>query len=153
MDFSFCNQNAAEIELQNVRAPHYISTRHKMLSRPKDGDAPPEFREVTWVSQPVQLTFSTDDDAVQFLSDLTAWRLKFSKQCAKLVMTDTSHFHKPKKTYKSAEISLWEKSASEAGSLTQLLVRLSEGDKPWLTARRTSLMSYRSASLTYSRSF
>ncbi|CAL8581885.1 hypothetical protein XPA_007565 [Xanthoria parietina] len=138
MDFSFCNQNAAEIELQNVRAPHYISTRHKMLSRPKDGDAPPEFREVTWVSQPVQLTFSTDDDAVQFLSDLTAWRLKFYKQCAKLVMTDTSHFHKPKKTYKSAEISLWEKSASEAGSLTQLLVRLSEGDKPWLTARLES---------------
>ncbi|KAL8659408.1 MAG: hypothetical protein Q9226_000435 [Calogaya cf. arnoldii] len=135
LDFSFLNQNAGEIELQNVRAPHYISNRHKMLSRPKDSDALPEFREVTWVSQPVQLTFSTDDDAVQFLSDLTGWRLKFYKQCAKLVVTDTSHFHKPKKTYKSAEISLWEKSASEAGSLTQLLVRLPEGDNPWLTAR------------------
>ncbi|KAL9039237.1 MAG: hypothetical protein Q9180_002650 [Flavoplaca navasiana] len=134
LDFSFLNQNASEIELQNVRAPQYISTRHKMLSRPKDSDAPPEFREVTSVFWPVQLTFSTDDDAVQFLSGLTGWRLKFYKQCAKLVATDTSHFHKPKKTYKNAEISLWEKSASEVGSLTQLLVRLPEMDRPWITA-------------------
>ncbi|KAL8880835.1 MAG: hypothetical protein Q9198_001832, partial [Flavoplaca austrocitrina] len=134
LDFSFLNQNASEIELQNVRAPQYISTRHKMLSRPKDSDAPPEFREVTSVFRPIQLTFSTDDDAVQFLSGLTGWRLKFYKQCAKLVATDTSHFHKPKKTYKNAEISLWEKSASEVGSLTQLLVRLAEMDRPWITA-------------------
>ncbi|KAL8976484.1 MAG: hypothetical protein Q9205_007510 [Flavoplaca limonia] len=139
LDFSFLNQNASEIELQNVRAPQYISTRHKMLSRPKDSDAPPEFREVTSVFRPIQLTFSTDDDAVQFLSGLTGWRLKFYKQCAKLVATDTSHFHKPKKTYKNAEISLWEKSASEVGSLTQLLVRLAEMDRPWITAMRTLL--------------
>ena len=137
LDFSFLNQNASEIELQNVRTPQYISTRHKMLSRPKDSDAPPELREVTSVFQPVQLTFSTDDDAVQFLSGLTGWRLKFYKQCVKLVATDTSHFHKPKKTYKNAEISLWEKSASDFGSLTQLLVRLPEMDRPWITAMRT----------------
>ncbi|KAL8783513.1 MAG: hypothetical protein Q9213_004559 [Squamulea squamosa] len=135
LDFSFHNQNAAEIELRNARAPHYISTRHKMLSRPKDTDASPGFREVTWVSRPMQLTFSTDDDAVRFLSALTGWRLKFYKQCAKLVLTDTSHFHKPKKTYKNAEILLWEKSASEAGSITQLLVRLPDADKPWLSSR------------------
>ncbi|KAL9633738.1 MAG: hypothetical protein Q9204_003270 [Flavoplaca sp. TL-2023a] len=139
LDFSFLNQNASEIELQNVRAPQYISSRHKMLSRPKDSDPPPVFREVTSVFRPVQLTFSTDDDAVQFLSGLTGWRLKFYKQCAKLVATDTSHFHKPKKTYKNAEISLWEKSASEVGSLTQLLVRLPEMDRPWITAMRTLL--------------
>ncbi|KAL8997793.1 MAG: hypothetical protein Q9169_003042 [Polycauliona sp. 2 TL-2023] len=133
LDFSFLNQNRGEIELQNVRAPHYISTRHKMLSKPKDTDAAPAFREVTWISRPVQLTFSTDDDAIQFLSGLTGWRLKFYKQCAKLAVTDTSHFHRPRKTYKNADISLWEKSASEAGSLTQLLVRLPEVDNPWLT--------------------
>ncbi|KAL8859566.1 MAG: hypothetical protein Q9178_003965 [Gyalolechia marmorata] len=136
LDFSFLNQNATEIELRNVRVPHYTSTRHKMLSRPKDSDAPPEFREVTPVSRPMRLTFSTDDDAVHFLSGLTGWHLRFYKQCAKLVLTDQSHIRKSKKSYKNAEILLWQKSASEAGSLTQLVVRVSEGDKPWLTARR-----------------
>lgn len=138
LDFSFLNQNATEIELRDVRAPHYISTRHKMLSRPKDGDAPAEFREVTPVSRPMRLTFPTDDDAVHFLSGFTGWHLRFYRQCAKLVLTDKSHFRKSKKSYKNAAILLWQKSASEAGSLTQLVVRLSEGDKPWLTARRRS---------------
>ncbi|KAL8674467.1 MAG: hypothetical protein Q9168_001132 [Polycauliona sp. 1 TL-2023] len=102
---------------------------------PKDTDALPEFREVTRISRPVQLSFSADDDATQFLSGLTGWRLKFYKQCAKLVAADTSRWPNPKKTYKKAEISLWEKSASEAGSVTQLLVRVPEMDKPWVTAR------------------
>ncbi|KAL8775660.1 MAG: hypothetical protein Q9209_000156 [Squamulea sp. 1 TL-2023] len=135
LDFSIQNQNAAEIELQNVRAPHYISTRHKMLSRPKDSDAPPECREVTRVFRPMQLSFSTGDDAERFLKALTGWRLKFYRQCAKLVLIDTSHFRKPKKTYKNAGILLWEKSALETGAITQLLIRLSEGDRPWITAR------------------
>ena len=139
LDFSFLNQSACEIELQNVRVPHYLSDRHKMLSMPKNSDGSPQFREVIRVPRSVQLSFSADDDAVQFLNGLTGWRVKFYKQCAKLVVTDMSHFHKPKKTYKNAEISLWEKSAPEAGSLTQLLVRIPETDKPWLTARRTSM--------------
>ncbi|KAL8728955.1 MAG: hypothetical protein Q9166_005050 [cf. Caloplaca sp. 2 TL-2023] len=134
LDFSFQNQNPAEIELHGVRAPHYISTRHKMLSRPKDTDPAPELREVDWVARPLQLTFSTDDDAVRFLTDLTGWRLKFYRQCVKIVLTDTSHFRKPKKTHKGAELQLWEKAATEAGLLTQLLVRLVEGDKPWISA-------------------
>ncbi|KAL8699392.1 MAG: hypothetical protein Q9224_001432 [Gallowayella concinna] len=134
LDFSFYNQNLAEVLLHDVRVPHYISTRHKMLSKPKDGDRAPDFREVTWAFQPLPLTFSTSDDAVSFMSGLTGWRLKFYRQSAKLVLTDTSQFRKPKKTYKGAEIQLWEK-AAEAGLLTQLIVRLTDGDKPWLSAR------------------
>ncbi|KAL8804222.1 MAG: hypothetical protein Q9182_002676 [Xanthomendoza sp. 2 TL-2023] len=134
LDFSFQNQNPAEILLHDVRVPHYLSTRHKMLSKPKEGDAAPDFREVTWALQPLPLTFSTEYDAVSFMSGLTGWRLKFYRQSAKLVLTDTSHFRKPKKTHKGAEIQLWEK-AAEAGLLTQLIVRLTDGDKPWLSAR------------------
>ncbi|KAL8805454.1 MAG: hypothetical protein Q9200_005419 [Gallowayella weberi] len=134
LDFSFQNQNPAEILLHDVRVPHYISTRHKMLSKPKDGDAAPDFREVTWALQPLPLTFSTEYDAVNFMTGLTGWRLKFYRQSAKLVLTDTSHFRKPKKTHKGAEIQLWEK-AAEAGLLTQLIVRLTDGEKPWLSAR------------------
>ncbi|KAL8815669.1 MAG: hypothetical protein Q9223_005217 [Gallowayella weberi] len=134
LDLSFQNQNPAEILLHDVRVPHYISTRHKMLSKPKDGDAAPDFREVTWALQPLPLTFSTEYDAVNFMTGLTGWRLKFYRQSAKLVLTDTSHFRKPKKTHKGAEIQLWEK-AAEAGLLTQLIVRLTDGEKPWLSAR------------------
>ncbi|KAI4245369.1 MAG: hypothetical protein LQ352_006574 [Teloschistes flavicans] len=135
LDFSFRNQNPAEIDLQNVRIPHYISNRHKMLARPKEREVMPQFREVTWLQQPLPITFSCDEDAVHFLSGLTGWRLKFYRQCAKLVLTDTSQFRKPKKTHKGAEVQLWEKAAPEGGLWTQLVVRSAEGDNPWLTAR------------------
>ncbi|KAL8736061.1 MAG: hypothetical protein Q9181_002593 [Wetmoreana brouardii] len=135
LDFCFRNQTVTEIELQHVRAPHYISTRHKMLSKPKEREVVPHFREVTWAHQAFNMAFACDEDAVHFLSGLTGWRLKFYRQCAKLVLTDTSQFRKPKKTYKGSEIQLWEKAAPEGGLWTQLVARLAEGDKPWLTAR------------------
>ncbi|KAL8712594.1 MAG: hypothetical protein Q9220_003125 [cf. Caloplaca sp. 1 TL-2023] len=136
LDFSIQNQNPAEIELHNIRVPHYISTRHKMLAKPREQDALPEFREVTWISRSLQLVFSCDDDAVRFFGGLTGWRLKFYRQCGKLILTDTGHFRKSKKSYKGAEIYLWEKAAPEDGLWTQLVVRLLDGDEPWLTARR-----------------
>ncbi|KAL8691651.1 MAG: hypothetical protein Q9218_003172 [Villophora microphyllina] len=135
LDFSFRNQNPAEIDLQHVRIPHYISNRHKMLARPREREIVPQFREVTWLHQPLEMTFSCDEDAVRFLSGLTGWRLKFYRQSAKLVLTDTSQLRKPKKTHKGAEIQLWEKAAPEGGIWTQLVVRSAEGDSPWLTAR------------------
>ncbi|KAI4194637.1 MAG: hypothetical protein LQ350_007662 [Teloschistes chrysophthalmus] len=135
LDFSFRNQNPAEIDLHNVRVPHYISNRHKMLTRPKEREIVPHFREATWVPQSLQLTFSCDDDAVHFLSGLTGWRLKFYRQCTKLVLTDTSQFRKPKKTHKAAEIQLWEKAAPEGRPWTQLVLRSAEADNPWLTCR------------------
>ncbi|KAL9594835.1 MAG: hypothetical protein Q9219_006799 [cf. Caloplaca sp. 3 TL-2023] len=135
IDFSFENQDPTSIVLYNVRMPHYISNRHKMLSKPKESEVTPLFREVTDVYQPLPLSFSCDEDAVKFLNGLTGWRLKFYRQCAKLVLTDTGRLVNPKKTYKGAEITLWEKAASEGGNLTQLVARLKEEDKPWLTAR------------------
>lgn len=136
LDFSFRNQNPAEIDLHNVRVPHYISNRHKMLTRPKEREIVPQFREATWLHQSLQLTFSCDNDAVHFLSGLTGWRLQFYRQCAKLVLTDTSQFRKPKKTHKAAEIQLWEKAAPEGRPWTQLVVRSAEAEHPWLTCRR-----------------
>ena len=134
LDFSFQNQILTAIELQHVRVPHYISTRHKMLSRPKEQEVVPLFREVSWLYKPLLLNFSCDEDAVHFLHGLTGWRLKFYCHCTRLVLTDTGHFRKPKKTYKGGEIQLWEKAAPERGALTQLAIRLSDSDKPWLTA-------------------
>ncbi|KAL8830148.1 MAG: hypothetical protein Q9170_005869 [Blastenia crenularia] len=121
LDFTFQNQDPTAIILHNVRVPHYISTRHKMLAKPKEREAMSQFREVTYLYQPLQLSFSCDEDAVKFLSGLTGWRLKFYRQCTKLVLTDTSRFRNPKKSYKSAEIHLWEKAATEGGNLTQLI--------------------------------
>ncbi|KAL8770027.1 MAG: hypothetical protein Q9194_005272 [Teloschistes cf. exilis] len=138
LDFSFRNQNPAEIDLHNVRLPHYISNRHKMLTRPKEREIVPQFREATWVHQSLQLTFSCDDDAVHFLSGLTGWRLQFYRQCIKLVLTDTSQFRKPKKTHKGADVQLWEKAAPEGRPWTQLVVRSAEADNPWLTCRHRS---------------
>ncbi|KAL8934869.1 MAG: hypothetical protein Q9216_005691 [Gyalolechia sp. 2 TL-2023] len=135
LDFTFLNQDPTAITLHNVRIPHYLSNRHKMLARPKEREVLPQFREVTCLSQPFELTFSCDEDAVKFLSGLTGWRLKFYRQCARLVMTDTSRFGNPQKTYKNAEIQLWEKAGPEGGNLTQLIARLNEEDKPWLTGR------------------
>lgn len=136
LDFSFPKQDPTVIDLHNVRIPHYLSTRHKMLARPKEQEAAPEFREVTWMKRTLQMTFSCDEDAVKFLHGLSGWRLKFYRQCAKLVLTDTSRIRKPKSTYKGAEVQLWEKAALEGGQWTQLIARLAEEDKPWLTARR-----------------
>lgn len=136
LDFSFPNQDPTVIDFHNVRVPHYISSRHKMLSRPKERDeTAPEFREVTWTKRTLPMAFSCDEDAVKFLSGLTGWKLKFYRQCAKLVLTDTSRVRKPKTTYKGAEIHLWEKAAPEGGQWTQLIARLVECDNPWLTAR------------------
>lgn len=135
LNFTFQNQDPTAITLHNVRIPHYLSNRHKMLAKPKEREVVPQFREVICVDQPLQLTFSCDEDAVKFLNGLTGWRLKFYRQCAKLVLTDTSRFRNPKKTYKNAEIHLWEKAAPEGGNLTQLIARLNEEDKPWLTGR------------------
>lgn len=135
IDFSFPNQDPTTIDVHHVRAPHYISTRHKMLAMPKEQEIVPEFREVTWMRRTLQMTFSCDEDAVNFLHGLTGWRLKFHRQCAKLVAADTSRFRKAKATYKGAEIQLWKKAAPEGGQWTQLVVRLAEEDKPWLTTR------------------
>ncbi|KAL8988419.1 MAG: hypothetical protein Q9177_002509 [Variospora cf. flavescens] len=134
LDFSFPNQDPTVIDFHNVRVPHYLSNLHKMLAKPKEREVVPVFREVTWMKRTVQMAFSCDEDAVKFLYGLTGWRLKFHRQCAKLVLTNTSHFRKPKTTYKCAEIQLWEKTATEGGQLTQLVARLVEADKPWLTA-------------------
>ncbi|KAL8935897.1 MAG: hypothetical protein Q9211_004456 [Gyalolechia sp. 1 TL-2023] len=133
LDFIFQNHDPTTITLYNVRVPHYLSNRHKMLAKPKEREIVPQFREVTCLNQPLQLTFSCDDDAVKFLHGLTGWRLKFCRQCTKLVLTDTSRFRNPKKTYKNAEIHLWEKAAPEGGNLTQLIARLNDEDKPWLS--------------------
>ncbi|KAL8948378.1 MAG: hypothetical protein Q9222_005434 [Ikaeria aurantiellina] len=140
LDFSIPNQNPAEVELHNIRVPHYISTRHKMLAKPREQDALPEFREVTWISRSLQLVFSCDDDTVRFFNGLTGWRLKFYRQCAKVILTDTGHFRKTKRSYKGAEIHLWEKAAPEDGLWTQLAVRLLDGDEPWLTSRRKQIL-------------
>ncbi|KAI4185196.1 MAG: hypothetical protein LQ346_005959 [Caloplaca aetnensis] len=136
LDFSFPNQDPTVINFHDVRVPHYISTQHKMLSRPKEKDeTAPGFREVTWTKRTLPMAFSCDEDAVNFLGGLTGWKLKFYRQCAKLVLTDTCRFRKPKTTYKGAEIHLWEKAATEGGQWTQLIARLVDGDDPWLTAR------------------
>ncbi|KAL9591960.1 MAG: hypothetical protein Q9179_007195 [Wetmoreana sp. 5 TL-2023] len=113
LDFRFRNQTVTEIELQHVRVPHYISTRHKMLSKPKESEVVPHFRMVTLAHQAFNMAFACDEDAIHFLSGLTGWRLKFYRQCAKLILTDTSQFRKPKKTHKDTEIQLWEKAAPE----------------------------------------
>lgn len=134
LDFTFEKGDATTITLHNVRTPHYLSNRHKMLAKPKEREGEPQFKEVTYLSQSLTLSFSCDEDAVKFLSGLTGWRLKFYRQCAKLVLTDTSRFRSSKKSYKNAEIHLWEKAAPE-GTLTQLIARLNEEDKPWLTGR------------------
>ncbi|KAI4287616.1 MAG: hypothetical protein L6R35_003123 [Caloplaca aegaea] len=139
LDFSFPNQDPTVIDFHNVRVPHYLSNLHKMLAKPKEREVVPVFREVTWMKRTVQMAFSCDEDAVKFLYGLTGWRLKFHRQCAKLILTNTSHFRKPKTTYKCAEIQLWEKTAAEGGQLTQLIARLVEADKPWLTAGCKSL--------------
>lgn len=107
-----------------------------MLAKPTEREVMPQFREVTYINQPLPLSFSCDEDAVKFLNGLTGWRLKFYRQCAKLVLTDTSRFRNPKKSHRGAEIHLWEKAAPEGGNLTQLIARLDEEDRPWLTARR-----------------
>ncbi|KAL9009421.1 MAG: hypothetical protein Q9173_005551 [Seirophora scorigena] len=133
LDFSFPNQDPTVIDFHNVRVPHYLSNLHKMLARPKEREVVPEFREVTWMKRTVQMTFSCDEDAVKFLHGLTGWRLKFHRQCSRLVVANTSHFRKPKTTYKGAEIQLWEKTAPEGGQWTQLVARLLEAEKPWLT--------------------
>ncbi|KAL8968963.1 MAG: hypothetical protein Q9197_004590 [Variospora fuerteventurae] len=134
LDFSFPNQEPTVIDFHNVRVPHYLSNLHKMLAKPKEREVVPVFREVTWMKRTVQMAFSCDEDAVKFLYGLTGWRLKFHRQCAKLILTNSSHFRKPKTTYKCAEIQLWEKTATEGGQWTQLIARLVEADKPWLTA-------------------
>ncbi|KAL8716587.1 MAG: hypothetical protein Q9225_006097 [Loekoesia sp. 1 TL-2023] len=135
LDFTFQDRDPTAIIVHNVRVPHYISTRHKMLARPTEREVVPQFREVTYMNRPLPLSFSCDEDAVKFLNGLTGWRLKFYRQSAKLVLTDTSRFRNPKKSHKGAEMYLWEKAAPEGGNLTQLTARLDEEDRPWLTAR------------------
>ncbi|KAI4113435.1 MAG: hypothetical protein LQ345_005585 [Seirophora villosa] len=133
LDFSFPNQDPTVIDFRNVRVPHYLSNLHKMLAMPKEREVVPEFREVTWMKRTVQMTFSCDEDAIKFLHGLTGWRLKFHRQCARLVVANTSHFRISKTTYKGAEIQLWEKTATEGGQWTQLVARLLDTEKPWLT--------------------
>ncbi|KAI4092076.1 MAG: hypothetical protein LQ344_003731 [Seirophora lacunosa] len=133
LDFSFPNQDPTVIDFHSVRVPHYLSNLHKMLAMPKEREVVPEFREVTWMKRTVQMAFSCDEDAIKFLHGLTGWRLKFHRQCAKLVVANTSHFRVSKTTYKGAEIQLWGKTATEGGQWTQLVARLLETEKPWLT--------------------
>lgn len=135
LDFTFEKQDPTAITLHNVRTPHYLSNRHKMLAKPKEREVLPQFKEVTYMTQSLSLSFSCDEDSVKFLSGLTGWRLKFYRQCAKLVLADTSRFRNSKKSYKNTEIHLWEKAAPEGRPLTQLIARLNEEDKPWLTGR------------------
>lgn len=136
LDFSFPKQDPTIIEFHNIRVPHYISDRHKMLAKPKEQEIVPEFREVIWTKRTVPMTFSCFEDTVKFLHGLSGWELKFYCQCAKFVLTDTSRIRKPKTTYKGAEVQLWDKAAPEGGQWTQLIARLAEEDNCWLTARR-----------------
>lgn len=133
--FRFQNEDCTLIDLCDVRAPHYISTRHKMLSRPREQDVGPQCREVTYRLCPIQLLFTCDHDTVKFVEKLTGWRLNFYRVAAKLVITDTTHrLSRRKETYKGAGIHLFGKASAEGRPRTHLVVRASECDKPWLSA-------------------
>ncbi|KAL9607546.1 MAG: hypothetical protein Q9167_007549 [Letrouitia subvulpina] len=138
LGFRFHNEDCTLVDLYDVRAPHYISTRHKMLSRPREQDVRPQFREVTSSLCPMQLLFTCDHDTVKFVERVTGWRLKFYRVAAKLVTTDTTHrLSRRKETYKGVGIHLFEKASAEGRPQTQLLVQTSECDKPWLSAPLT----------------
>ncbi|KAL9039746.1 MAG: hypothetical protein Q9214_004751, partial [Letrouitia sp. 1 TL-2023] len=135
LGFRFQNEDCTLIDLYDVRTPHYISTRHKMLSRPREQDVRPQFREVTYSLCPIQLLFACDHDTVKFVEELTGWRLKFYRVAAKLVITDTTHrLSRRKETYKGVGIHLFEKASVEGRPHTQLVVQASECDRPWLSA-------------------